>query len=541
MQLGALVSLKLCRLPKRSSERQPTRQRCDVWFPFFACVVFTKTASCGRRLTLRTLPESWDGEDTDDFRGDFDTDHRRHGPGEMSHHTAPPGGILTRRRCPRWHERWWDSLCGADCRRSCAADLRSAVIKESWSRVSCSWSRKSRSSPTHDRSTSRSVSLSTASMSWRLRRTRWTRSHPQSTSLSDSVLVCQCHRVSKKSSSFWPQKRRQERIEQQVCRHASVTDPAFASGAQTTTNQPAACWRACAEKHLWDNPASGLSSAVRNESKSRYVDMPVPQIQLVPQEPRQQRIEQTLVDVPVPRNIVQMGDMPVPQIQLVPQKPRQQRIEQQLVGVPVPRSIVEAIQLVASAAQPGTNQRADGRNASALTVHPSTRREADCFILGAADRGSFCPRAHLGATRRHDVAENEEGDAKRWTQVAAWTMAVMTSIPDFLKTSDVMIVFFSSHGASENLVGVALTVEVTRCGKQCFAARAAGRRRVTCRLRRRLEGTGLQLLHPKLGRNWHSSMPPRTSQRLVLTERNMEVVHNTSSWVNDEVEDASCL
>ena len=40
-----------------------------------------------------------------------------------------------------------------------------------------------------------------------------------------------------------------------------------------------------------------------------------------------------------------MVDMPAPHIQLAPQEPRQQRINQELVGVPVPRNIVEAVQL----------------------------------------------------------------------------------------------------------------------------------------------------------------------------------------------------
>ena len=49
-----------------------------------------------------------------------------------------------------------------------------------------------------------------------------------------------------------------------------VDSPACASGVQTTTNGAAACWRVSAEKPRWDNPACDLSSAVRNESKSRW-------------------------------------------------------------------------------------------------------------------------------------------------------------------------------------------------------------------------------------------------------------------------------
>ena len=109
----------------------------------------------------------------------------------------------------------------------------------------------------------------------------------------------------------------------------------------------------------------------------------------------------------------QMFEMPVPQIQLVPQESRQQ-----LVDVPVPRNIVEAIQLVASAAQPGTNRIADGRNASALTVHPSTRRRADCFILGAAGRGSLSRSDAASRRRRKTKKATRKG--KHISQHGRW-------------------------------------------------------------------------------------------------------------------------
>ena len=87
--------------------------------------------------------------------------------------------------------------------------------------------------------------------------------------------------------------------------------------------------------------------------------------------------------------------------------------ERQRAGVSMPQSFEEIIELVPQERRQERFEEQICRHASALTVHPSTRHGADCFILGAAGRGSFSPRAHLGATRRHDVAENEEGDAKR--------------------------------------------------------------------------------------------------------------------------------
>ena len=41
-----------------------------------------------------------------------------------------------------------------------------------------------------------------------------------------------------------------------------------------------------------------------------------------------------------------------------------------------------------------------------------TERGPECYFLCAAGHGTPCPRTHLGAERRLDVAEDEEGSAK---------------------------------------------------------------------------------------------------------------------------------